>query len=858
MVKILFFSAFLLLAIQIHSQITVPGIPESFQINEKAGVIIPAKLLDAVDTSKMLADDRDNGITNRYSVLQKIDVNIKDEGIKTEINGEGYIWRYKVSCPDAYSLGILFSSFRLPGGARIFVYNESHSLVAGAFTNMNNNKYNQLTLADFKGNEAIIEYFQPYNPDFESNLIIGSVSRAYKNIFAVMQNLQILDINCYPQHTDWALQKQAVCRMTFYENGNGYYCSGSLINNTKNDGTPFFLTAHHCIDTIPGALSLVCYFNYESAYCNGPIVNSNQTLSGSSLLATYASSDFTLLKLNQVPPANYNPFFEGWDASGRTSKNATGIHHPEGLEKCISISNSSPTTYNQSIDWYDDQGHIQNTTPPNTHWEIIFNQGPVEGGSSGSPIFDDNKRAIGQLHGGDNSGLDNFYGKLSVSWNSGRPYTEQLAHWLDPDNSGALTLDGLAPKLVPVADFSTSLSKICLLYPIKFTDKSQYSNQWIWKVSPSSYSFAAGSDSNSQSPEIIFLTEGFYSITQIALNSNGADTIIKNNFIYAGNNLDVKLSRENSDSSICGYKLKNYLIWATGAPNYIFNIKDSAKIETVSNSDSIYLTLNPLAKKYGSFTTLLKVTGIQGNCRTSDSVTLTVRMSANDDIENAIELKLGPNGPFSNACGTIQGNEPFPGITGCTTQTSWCDDNTGTPIHNTIWFTFKGPSDGSITIDTRGFNDRICVYGADSAGDIISVNNSRYRILAANDDRSDLDNTALISKLIVTSGKTYWLQLDGFQGEEGNCTIELFSNNIELFPNPTTGKFDILISYPKEAIADIYIYSSLGTAVLWNRVYVTNNTPKFSFDGSKLSSGIYYVRVYIDGREFSKKITILK
>ncbi len=27
---------------------------------------------------------------------------------------------------------------------------------------------------------------------------------------------------------------------------NSYWCSGSLVNNTSNDGTPYFLTANHC------------------------------------------------------------------------------------------------------------------------------------------------------------------------------------------------------------------------------------------------------------------------------------------------------------------------------------------------------------------------------------------------------------------------------------------------------------------------------------------------------------------------------------------------------------------------------------------------------------------------------------
>lgn len=847
----------------ICSQISVPGTPESFNIKTKLAVEIPVKILDNIDTAGMLKDDFENGISNRYGVLQNINVDIKSFGVKTLIPDKGYIWRYQVQSPFAFSLGIQFSRFHLPAGAKIFLYNNSLSRLMGAFTSLNNNSDNQLAIAEFSGNNLTIEYFEPFNSEFPGELEVSSVSQAYRNIQSILQTN--VEINC-PPGADWQVVKHTVCLMTFHDNRFDYFCSGSLINNTRNDGTPYFLSANHCLNSSSLASTLIVYFNYESDSCNGTVPATMQTLSGSSLMATNQYSDFTLLKLNQMPPYSYQPYYAGWDASGKISSKGTCIHHPGGGLKSISIDNSSPVSALFSINWDD-----HTVSSPNSHWAVHFDIGTVESGSSGSPLFDDHKRIIGQLHGGDS--IQEYFGKFSVSWQHSSRSSEQLAYWLNPDDSASLILDGFDSKFKPLPDFTANITTACVNAPVRFTDLSKYlPDKWSWKFEPATYEFVNGTDSNSVSPEVAFLNAGSYSAILTASNENGSNTIIKNNYITAGSKLDVKLSGLKNDTTICGFEFINIPVKETGAINYSFSVMDSDKINYKINNNYIFLSLNSGMLDSGSFNTYIKLTGIHGTCASSDSLQLYIKIPVNDFIKNASKLHLGENGPFSNQCASVENSEPHPSAKGCLLPDSWCIDtaNNGAILHNTIWFTFTGPANGVVSIGTSdtitsSFDTRLCVYEADKYQDIISGNSSLYKILAANDNRSETDVTSFIDNLVVEPGKTYWLQLDGNNGAfDTTCHVELYSDNIEALPNPSRGNFDVLISYPKELPAIISIYSVLGQRLYTKKVFVSykNNEKhgyeRYSLNLSYLPTGIYFIGVEIDNRVQRKKILIVK
>jgi subtilisin-like proprotein convertase family protein len=74
-------------------------------------------------------------------------------------------------------------------------------------------------------------------------------------------------------------------------------------------------------------------------------------------------------------------------------------------------------------------------------WDI----GTTEGGSSGSPLFNNQRQVVGQLHGGaaacGNNAYDT-YGWFYSSWEGGGSVNNALKYWLDPDDTGVTSFDG--------------------------------------------------------------------------------------------------------------------------------------------------------------------------------------------------------------------------------------------------------------------------------------------------------------------------------------------------------------------------------------------------------------------------------
>lgn len=361
------------------------------------------------------------------------------------------VWRLRVGCDNAVSMNLGFTEYHLPRGAALYIYTPDFAHVIRPFTEADNADHGQLWTPPLPGNEIVIELTVERDLEREVQLTLGSINAGYLNFSEIANAIDKsgscnVDVVC-SQGDGW---RDEISTVAAISTGGSLFCTGFMVNNVRQDLAPYFMTAYHCGVTASNAASLVAFWNYENTTCRTPGSSASSGTgdgvltkfnTGSTFKAGSSASDFTLVRLSSSPNAAWYVNFAGWNATGAEATASCGIHHPNVQEKRISFDTNASTTTSYS-----------GTTSPGdgTHvrvgqWEV----GTTEGGSSGSPIFNQLHQVIGQLHGGSascTSITSDYYGKFSVSWNGGGTAATALKTWLDPDNTGTLSVNTLSTK----------------------------------------------------------------------------------------------------------------------------------------------------------------------------------------------------------------------------------------------------------------------------------------------------------------------------------------------------------------------------------------------------------------------------
>lgn len=409
------------------------------------------------DINALRAEDEINDVEKigpwRFGYNNDAWINFDNAGEWYNLPNGGKVWMVKLHCQNALTVNLTFEKLVIPEGNELYVYNEDKSFILGKFTN--NHVYEgQLGTELVPGSIAIVEYYvAPANVGKSTTLTIDKVTHGYRTAGEFMEKAFggsgncNMNVNC-PDGSAWEAQKRGVVMLV---SGSSGFCTGSMINNTANDGKPYVLTANHCYGS--GVASWVFRFNWESATCTNPGSSpSFQSLSGAVLRARRTPTDFCLVEItggleSGTVPSSHNTYFSGWDNSGAIPTTTVGIHHPSGDIKKIAF-DDNPASADQAM----------GSTEAYSSWKVVWDRNTTtEGGSSGSPLFDQNHRIIGQLWGGSAScsnltGPD-YYGRVSMSWEPvGSNSSNQLKHWLDPSSSGVSVLDGYDPNAVAISD----------------------------------------------------------------------------------------------------------------------------------------------------------------------------------------------------------------------------------------------------------------------------------------------------------------------------------------------------------------------------------------------------------------------
>ena len=460
-----------------YAQISEGGTPTSFKYQNTLKSDLPTVQIPinfSVEDLKTV--DRwqvSQGAPLKVGVLLPTDLTIDNAGSWNTLPDGKRVWRLQVQAKDAIALMLSFRDFYIPENGKLFIYSSDKTHLIGAFTHHTNPPTKEYATEFLAGDKIILEYEAGISENEHPRIAIDAVGYGYNHLHVSRTMADtgpgtsgscMVNINC-EEGEAWQTEKNGVCQMTLPIGNYIYICSGALVNNTAEDLKPYILSAFHCIDldipvTEKNLNKYTFYFHFEHTGCeNNSSIASYRTITGCKKIAGIpldGGSDGLLLLLNQTIPEHYNAYYNGWDRSNTAAQSGVGIHHPSGDYMKISTFNKVARTST----WY---GIDNIKGAPNAHWNVVFEQtanghAVTEGGSSGSPLFNQNKQIVGTLSGGSSScekpNGANTYGKLYYHWDQypNKDNTSRMDIYLDPNHTGKTQLAGryaTAPKAMP-------------------------------------------------------------------------------------------------------------------------------------------------------------------------------------------------------------------------------------------------------------------------------------------------------------------------------------------------------------------------------------------------------------------------
>lgn len=776
-----------------------------------------------------------------YGIGLDVTIDIKALGYLQVLPDSGKLWGVKIESSTAYGMQFYFSKFKLPEGAKLFIYNEDRTIALGAYTS-ENNPIVDTNIIKFGtqyifGNKIFIEYYEPVNPEFEGEVEVTKVIHIFRSQvltrgpFGTSGDCNI-NVSC-PEGNGWGKEINSVAMILAYDSNLNLamLCSGSLLNNTDEDGRAYFLTAYHCLgepnipyDPVFNHSTWLFLFNHQSKNCNstGSDVSAylGQSVYGSILLAKdgfpYITSDYLLLELNtsEAILASYDACYAGWNRKPNTHQPPffdypqppfVGISHPKGDIKKIAIDNDPLVS---TLSGSENENTLAEYWMVN--WEL--DKGVVESGSSGSPLFDFNHRVIGQLslgpqdgcNGQINKGRNYWYGKFDIAWQEGG-----FGFWLDPFNTGSMTTNTYCAKNSSGNTGSGGGS-------------GGGSSGGSGGTGPSSECwFPIGSEMSINNNTSSFpCVEGNITLLPVPTVAGCENAILK----WRGKiSIETQDCNEAPDDSKCKRKLLKPWRCDCAYVNYFIEITE------------VDLNLNPIGAPHSKWFSE-QAPKHYVDFPNEDYLLGAILVDANKLVQLGISLQTGRNYRIKLA----------------TTNYVWKEDVRYfkyIPSNISITGNILGnlSAKDNITLTNVTINQPIEVM----AGKLISIQPTT-RLTAGhyyiNGTFCDNNKSRLIFANTISEGSNSYSQNGSTESIDNKREISNANNKFDIFPNPTNGKVYI---NAKSKIEKIEIYNNIGIKVL-NKGLL--NEQLTEIDLNSLANGIYFVVLNIEGNNYFHKV----
>lgn len=351
----------------------------------------------------------------RFSAPVEVPYNSDNSGRWYNLPGGDRIWRLGLRAANSTSLACVFDHWVVPSGGKVYFYNRAQTDYIGPYTSAALTSGEKLCTLPLSSSEIVVEYFEPFEQRGNGYLSLSAVNVGYRSPDVVPAEVNSTCLNTLNDDQKRSLEATTHSTVLMLVGEGSKIATGTLINNRRQDGSIYLLTATDALEGEPS--NWIFVFNYLPGECSNSFSCWSKALYGATVLASDAFTGLSLLSLNQHPKNSWGAYFSGWSATTLQSDLYYSLQYGLGQSQNIAYSTSAP----EPVIWN------QHTSMAIDTW----NFGSTFTGSVGSPLFNQEGLLEGVFIGGSNAcdRQDNdYFGSFRNAWNT-------FSRFLSPGNN---------------------------------------------------------------------------------------------------------------------------------------------------------------------------------------------------------------------------------------------------------------------------------------------------------------------------------------------------------------------------------------------------------------------------------------